>query len=186
MSSIKKQRLKFHKKMESLKCPACKTVFLENKETCTKCNFPFNGTEQEKAVHIGQFILKKGVVIDASDYLKKTQNILFTISGVMGIYIFYFLIVGLSNTFYLIVNISLAVTFLFCGYKIKNNPTLLIIIPLFLVIGIFTINHLINPIDQNFILNDLLSFLFLVGSLIYCLILQKKASKFKGKYTKID
>ncbi len=67
--------------MENNNCPACKTEFSERVEFCSKCEFPFNGTEKEKAIHIGRFIGKKGVIADSSIYIKKSQNILYFIAG---------------------------------------------------------------------------------------------------------
>lgn len=169
--------------MESIKCPSCKTVFVENKETCSACNFPFKGTEQEKSVHIGQFILKKGVVIDASDYLKKTQNILYAIAGLLGISL---IILVLSKNYYtidLVFNGSLIIVFICCGVFIKKNPILLIVLPLFLIIGVYLLNYLVDP---NTLLQGIFIKTIIIGSLIYSIYLQLKASKFKEKYTELD
>lgn len=169
--------------MESIKCPSCKTIFIENKETCSKCNFPFNGTEQEKSIHIGQFILKKGVVIDASDYLKKTQNILYSLAGLSVIGLILFILPVNHYTIDIVFNVSIIIVLIFCGFFIKKNPILLTVLPLFLVIGVSLLNYLANPI---ILLQDALLKILIIGSLIYSINLQLKASKFKEKYIELD
>lgn len=35
-------------------CPVCKANYENQPQICTKCGFPFKGTEKEKSLFIGQ------------------------------------------------------------------------------------------------------------------------------------
>ena len=46
-----------------INCPNCKTNHNTEPEICTECNFPFNATDKEKAIFIGQQIMKKSSIL---------------------------------------------------------------------------------------------------------------------------
>jgi len=165
--------------MEKTICPACKKEHIEQLDICNNCSFPFNGTEKEKAIHIGRFINKKGVLTDSSDSIKKSQLILFAIAGFNAL----FLIAGLFNGNLLpidiILNTIVTLTFLLCGFFIYKKPVLLTVIPLILIIGINILNYFIEP---SSIFRGIIIKLIIIGSLIYSIYLIKSAENFKKEY----
>ena len=165
--------------MEKLKCPSCKREYMEKIDTCKNCNFPFNGTEKEKAIHIGQFINKKGVLFDSVDSIGKSQKILYAITALNLIaLIIRFSLNGIILDD-LIQNGIITLIFLFCGIYLKKNPILLTIIPLVLLIGVYTLNYIIDPMS---LLRGILFKLIIIGSLVYSVYLIKSAEKFSKKY----
>ena len=58
-------------------CPACKNVNETDIDSCVRCEFPFNGSDKEKSIHIGKFIGQKGIITDSEDSLTKSQNFLY-------------------------------------------------------------------------------------------------------------
>ncbi|MEZ4808844.1 MAG: hypothetical protein R2819_00675 [Allomuricauda sp.] len=165
--------------MEKLICPSCKKEYLEKIDTCSNCNFPFNGTEKEKAIHIGQFINKKGVLFDSADSIGKSQKILYAITlfNVVAITVRIFM-----NGLYwpeLLQNGIITLILFLCAFFLKRNPILLTLIPLVLLIGVYTLNSLIDP---NTLLRGIFIKLIIIGSLCYSIYLIKSADRFKRKY----
>ncbi|PWL38552.1 hypothetical protein DKG77_09830 [Flagellimonas aquimarina] len=165
--------------MENNLCPECKNDNNEPRDVCMYCQFPFKGSEKEKAVHIGAFISKQGIITDSSDSIIKSKKILFAVSAVNIV----FLIVSffLGNK----LNLDLALTFLItliiflCGLFIEKNPLLLTIVPLFLIVGIMILNTMLDP---SSFFNGLVINLIIIGSLVYSVILIQSAKAFKKKY----
>ncbi len=167
------------KNMEKLKCPSCKKEYLDKIDTCKNCKFPFNGTEKERAIHIGQFINKKGVLIDSTDSIEKSQKILYAIAGINLIFLIIGFIKNSYQLFDLILNGIIVAVFLLCAFFIKKSPLILTIIPLILMIGIYTLNFIVEP---RSIFNGIVVKLLIVGSLIYSIFLIKSADGFKKTY----
>lgn len=165
--------------MEKQKCPSCKKEFLENVSICTNCNFPFDGTDKEKAIHIGRFISSKGIITDSNGSIEKSQKILYTITGIN----IFFMIIGFSNGNFvlvdIIINSFITLIFLLCGIFLKKKPLLLTVIPLTMMIGIYTLNYLIEP---NSIFSGILMKIFILCSLIYSIYLILSAEKFKKDF----
>ena len=162
-----------------MNCPACK---IENENTiknCKNCEYPFNGTEKEKGIHIGRFINKKGIVNDSDESIMKSQKILIGV----GIFNLVFLLIGFSNggidVFGIIFNGIITGIILLCGIFIKKKPVTLTLIPLILIIGINILNFIFDP---NSILNGILMKIVIIGSLGYSLYLVSQMKKFKKKY----
>lgn len=160
-------------------CPACKKEQINEISSCKNCSFPFNGTEKEKAIHIANFISKKGVLFDSNDSIEKSQQILYGISLVnlvfIGVDIF-------TSNFYiidLIINLTITFVLAFCGFMIRKNPIKFTLIPLFLLISIYTLNAILDP---YFLHRGILMKLVILGSLIYSIYLIKSADRFKKKY----
>ena len=162
-----------------MRCPACKIENEDLIENCENCEFPFNGTEKEKGIHIGRFINKKGIVTDSDESISKSQKIL------IGVAVFNlaFLIIGFSNGGFDIISIIfngvITGIILLCGIFIKKNPVILTLIPLILIIGINVLNFIFDP---QSILNGILMKIIIIGSLGYSLYLVYQKKKFEKKY----
>ena len=66
-------------------CPACKKENPKIAIFCETCNYPFEGTEKEKAIHIGRFVTKKGVTVDSEIQINRSRSILFIIAIINGL-----------------------------------------------------------------------------------------------------
>ena len=55
-------------------CPACKKENPKIAIFCETCNYPFEGTEKEKAIHIGRFVTKKGVTVDSEIQINRSRS----------------------------------------------------------------------------------------------------------------
>ncbi|PKH51435.1 hypothetical protein CXF68_12410 [Tenacibaculum sp. Bg11-29] len=165
--------------MEKVNCPACKSEQTENIEFCKNCEFPFKGTEKERAIHIGKFINKKGVLFDSGDSIERSQQILYGIAGINLL----FMIIGFfsigSDYITIIINLTITSIIAFCGYKIMENPIRYTIIPLILLLTVYTFNLIFDP---TFFTRGIMVKLMIIGSLIYSIYLIKSAEKFKAKY----
>jgi hypothetical protein len=109
-------------------CPSCKKENSEIAIVCERCQFPFEGTEKEKAIHIAQFISKKGVKYDKDEYLKKSQMVLGFIAALDIIYLM-FTYNFLPDTV-LYTNVFMILLFAFCAITIRQAPIIKILIPL--------------------------------------------------------
>lgn len=160
-------------------CPACKTETTNNEAFCSTCNFPYTGTDKEKAIHIGQFIKQKGVITDSGSSIERSQKILYIVSLINLLLIMYnFLWLKFPITL-LLPDTIVAIILTFCAYKIHSNPLLFIIIPLTLLIVIYTINYFIDP---YLIIRGILFKLIILGSLIYSIYMIYNAKQFKKKF----
>lgn len=165
--------------MEKINCPACKNELLEKIDYCTKCKFPFKGDETEKAIHIGRFIDKKGVIMDSESSIEKSQIILYAITllnfSVLILNIIFNGLIFLD----LAINIILTLSFLYCAVNIRKNPIRLTVIPLTILIVIYGLNFLIDPMT---LARGLFLKIIIIGSMIYSIYLIKSAERFKKEY----
>ena len=145
-------------------CPACKTETITNEAFCSKCNFPYTGTDKEKAIHIGQFIKQKGVITDSGSSIERSQKILYIVSLINLLLIMFNFLWMKYPISLLLPDTIITITLTFCAYKIQSNPLLFIIIPLTLLIIIYTINYFTNP---YLVFNGIFFKLIILGSLIY-------------------
>ncbi|MBL7471732.1 hypothetical protein [Robertkochia sediminum] len=165
--------------MNTVSCPACKNENASNTLECTICLFPFNGTEKEKSIHIGKFISDKGVIDDSDSLIKKTQNILFVLSGLytLGMVLTYFNnpygIIGIIDYFIIIP------IFLVSAFRIRKNPILFTSIPLSILLLIYSIQFLFDP---RTIVNGILIKIIIIGVMGYCIKTAVSANKFRKKY----
>lgn len=165
--------------MEKIHCPACKSEQIENIDFCTNCEFPFNGTEKERAIHIGKYINKKGVLFDSGDSIERSQQILYAIAGINLLFIIIgFFTIG-SDLITIIINLIITGIIAFCGYKIMENPMRYTIIPLILLLTIYTFNLIFDP---KTLVRGAMVKLAIIGGLSYSIYLIKSAEKFKKKY----
>ena len=165
--------------MSYINCPACKKEFQKQIDTCTNCNFPFNASEKEKASHIGQFILKKGITHDSDDYIEKSRNILFLLAGAIFISLLVqykqFLLIDI------ILNCLIIATYLWSALTINKKPFLKTSVSLVVYLSIVVLNFLI---DERTLLEGVIFKCFTVGVLSYSLYLIKSSNKFKSNYLK--
>ena len=115
-------------------CPACKKENPKIAIFCETCNYPFEGTEKEKAIHIGRFVTKKGVTVDSEIQINRSRSILFIIAIINGLAIAMGIVnsVDYSITDH-VFNIIITSVFILCAITIKKNPFVKILIPLLLL-----------------------------------------------------
>lgn len=158
-------------------CPACKKENSEIAIHCEFCEYPFEGTEKEKAIHIGKFISKKGVKYDKDDSLIRSQKIIgfIAVTNLLFLGVTYKL---LPNG-WIISHLIIVGIFLFCALTIRKHSFIKVLIPL-IIISLPTILLLIiNPLD--FIVNISINTIFIVA-LVYSLILVRSHQKFVDKF----
>lgn len=158
-------------------CPACKKENEEISIFCERCDFPFEGTEKEKAVHIGKFISKKGVSYDKDDSLKRSQLIL----GIIAVLNLMFLVINYSivETADIIFTGFIIITFSYCALTIKKHSFIKVLIPLVILIFINLLILLVTP--QAFYDGMIIRLAYIVA-LSYSLVMIGSHNKFKKKY----
>lgn len=165
--------------MENKVCPACKNENENSNEFCIKCEFPFNATDKEKSIHIGRFIGKKGIIVDADDALTKSQNLLYLAAGFFLLGIIINFSVLLNNWFALLFNVVVVAVIVVSGALLKKSPLLFLIIPLFVLLSIYISNYLYDP---NTLMQGIVFKCLILGSLIYSIYNYLASEKFKKKY----
>lgn len=165
--------------MKNIQCPSCKKEFETIPTNCSNCQFPFQGTEREKTVHIAQFIEKKGVLVDSDDSIEKSRKILYAITGINVIYLVVGYVTGDAHFMDTILNFVISGVFFICAFNIEENPIRLTTVPLILLISIYTLNFLLNP---SMFFQGIVVKLLIVGSMFYSIYLIKSAEKFKKRY----
>ncbi len=165
--------------MEIKTCPACKNENNIEVNFCELCDFPFEGSEKEKSIHIGKFIGKKGIIIDSEDSLTKSRNLLLIAAGfyLVGSIINYPLL--LEYLILLIVNVIIILVITTSALLLKKAPLLFLIIPLTLLLIIYISNFIINP---DTLLNGIIFKVLILGSLVYSLYNYVASKKFKKKF----
>ena len=165
--------------MEIGNCPSCKIAQYEIQEFCKNCNFPFNGTEKEKSIHIGRFINKKGVVQDSSNAIGNVRKILFVLAGLYVISIIVLFSNASAHWIDLAFNGFLVGIFLLCALLVKREPVFFTAFALVALVGVYILLAVIDPMS---LLNGIIFKVLIVGSLLYSLLLSFKAKKFKKQY----
>lgn len=165
--------------MEVKECICCKNQVTENSTNCKFCNFPFLGTEEEKAKHIGMFIVNKRVISESEDSLEKNQYLLYIVSAFTFLSAILFFVN--NKGFYLetIINVFIGTVIFLCGFFLKRKPLLFTIIPLLLILSVYTLNYLINP-DTLF--NGIVFKLLIIISLSYNVFLIERSNSFKKNH----
>lgn len=160
-------------------CPACKNSVSAESEKCDYCEFPFNGSDKEKSIHIGKFINKRGVIFDANDSIRKSQNILLL---VIGLYVLSLIInfdFLLENKIILVIDLLIIISFSVCAFMIKKAPILFTVIPLIIILTLYLINFIIDP---RTLLGGIFLKIIIIGTLVYSIFLHISSNKFKKKY----
>ncbi len=165
--------------MEHKICPACKNENNSSNTLCDKCEFPFEGTEKEKSIHIGRFIGDKGIIFDAEDALKKSQYLLFLAAGLYTLPVIINFSFLLNDPFALAFNGLIIITFIVCSLFIKKSPLTFLILPLVLLLAVYTINFIVDP---NTLVQGILFKVLIISSLIYSIYNFVVSEKFKRKF----
>ncbi len=160
-------------------CPACSKEQIESLDRCNICDFPFNGTEKERSIHIGKFISKKGVLTDSDTTIKKIQQLFYFIGGFNLMLFVMHSLIGIVFIVNSILDFLFFILFMLCGIFIRKNPLVFTIIPLLFMIGINALYYLIDP---ALVLKGIIYKLVIVGCLIYSIYIVLKAQEFKRKY----
>jgi hypothetical protein len=160
-------------------CPACKNVNTNESVFCSTCEYPFQGTEKEKSIHIGRFISKKGILVDADDSIRKSQNILLLVIGLNVLYMVFNFDFLINNKIILLLDVLIIISFGVCAFMMKKAPVLFTIIPLIIILALYVLNFIFDP---RSILNGILLKIIIVGTLVYSVLLHVKSKKFKEKY----
>lgn len=168
--------------MEKIICPACKKEYTEALNNCDNCDFPFNGTEKERAVHIGRFINKKGVLIDSDTTITKIQKLFYGIAGFNIMLLVIHLLLGSLYIINSFLDFIFFAIFLICGIFIRKRPLVFTITPLVFMIGINALYYLIDP---QIALRGILYKITIVGCILYSIYIVLKARGFEKKY-KVD
>jgi len=160
----------------SKQCPACKSEFLVQPGACENCGFPFIGSEKEKSLFIAQHILKKGQLSDTRDRIKRARIILWIIGGFN---ILSPVVASFGNGVqgeYLFVGIFLGIVFIGFGFLAYKKPFIAILIPLLLLLLLYTASAILDP-DTLF--NGIILKLVFLGGLIYALVSIVEAEKIR-------
>ena len=157
-------------------CPSCKTVPEQELENCAICGYPFSGNNEEKSKFIARQILNKGKIADAESSIKSARLILFIIAG-FNIIASFFQFANVENGFILIVLSNLiGLIFLFFAFIIKKKPFIFTLIPLVLLIMIYTADAIIEP---NTLIQGFIWKVIFISGLVYSLIKIKEKEKIK-------
>ena len=160
-------------------CPACKNDVTAADEICDVCQFPFNGSEKEKSIHIGRFISQKGVIVDSQDSLTKSQYLLYLAAGMYTLSVVINLSLLLNNLFTLIFNAAIILVLIVSGILVKKAPIVFLLVPLFVLLSIYISNYVIDPST----LHQGIAFkLIILGSLIYSIYNYARSESFKKKF----
>ncbi len=165
--------------MELTQCPACRIDTYENSDFCDNCIFPFKGTEKEKSIHIDKFISKKGIVRDSSDAVGNVRKILFALAALNVLSVFVLYSGDTYHLFDLVLNVFLALVFVFCAILVKKAPLLFTALPLTILLCVYILNAIIDPVS---LLSGSIIKVLILGSLIYSILLSLKAKRFQKQF----
>ncbi|MBP2831599.1 hypothetical protein J8281_05300 [Aquimarina sp. U1-2] len=160
-------------------CPACKKEVASNEDICPTCDFPFNGSEKEKSIHIGRFINKKGIIIDSNNALKGIRNILFIVATFQILKLLISINQGFNDIFTIGIYVFLSLTFILSGILVKKSPLLFTIFPLILLLGLYFLQYLVDPTS---IYSGIFFKIAIIGGMLYSVFLTIKSNKFKKTY----
>jgi len=156
---------------ETLTCPTCKSDFKTKPVSCSKCGYPFSGTDKERATFIGQQILKKGDVSDTKDKVKRARIILWIIGGIN---ILFSLLI--YQNFPLLIGVILGLIFIGFGFLTYRKPFISILTPLILLVSYYIFLGIYNP---NTLIQGVIWKIVILSSLVFALIGLIKAEKIR-------
>ena len=115
-----------------MNCPTCKTVYESEVDICSKCGFPFHGSDKEKSSFIAQQIIKVGHIEDAKKSVTSARNILLMI-GAFNI----ILSLITKNIGIIIVGSIIGIGFIVLGLIVKKSPLLFLTIALSILLLLY-------------------------------------------------
>ncbi|MFD1061877.1 hypothetical protein ACFQ1Q_01365 [Winogradskyella litorisediminis] len=165
--------------MEAQFCPACKNEHIIGNANCMICDFPFEGSDKEKSIHIGKFIGKKGIIQDSENSLDKSRNVLFFVAilNIVGIAINYEVV--FQNIIVAIISFLIPTIIIASALLIKKAPLVFLGIPLFLMLFVYGIEIVLNPTEWY---RGIMLKLFVLGLLSYSMYIYIASNKFKKRY----
>ncbi len=156
---------------KTITCPTCKSDYKSQPNNCSKCGYPFSGTEMERSKFVGQQILKKRNVSDTKDNIKRARIILWIIGGINIFFSF------LSyQDFSLIIGIFLGVIFIGFGFLTYRKPFISIITPLILLVLFYAASAIQDP---SSLIQGVLWKIVILASLTYALVGIIKSEKIR-------
>ncbi|MBL7853753.1 MAG: hypothetical protein JNL17_05120 [Cyclobacteriaceae bacterium] len=154
-----------------MNCPNCKSPYGETDATCIICGFPFQGTDAEKSKFIGQQVLKEGVIDESRKATQNARLILFFIGGLNCI-----LALFIPDLTTKVIALALGFLYVTFGLLIKKSPKLIMSFALFLLLLVFLIEGIIEPIS---LFRGIVWKLLYISSLVYGLYNVSKAEKLR-------
>jgi hypothetical protein len=153
-------------------CPNCNSTFDTHVDHCSKCGYPFSGTEKEKSLFIAQQIIKVGHIDDAKESLKTAKTTLFSI-GVVNIILTFF---STTSPIVLAFSIIIGSVFIVFGFIVEKKPFLFLVIPFTLLMVFYIGDALIDPMT---LVKGLLWKVMYFTALVYAIVRVKRAEKIK-------
>lgn len=155
-------------------CPNCSSTFDHDLSNCSKCGYPFSGTESERASFIAQQVIKVGDIDDAKKSVKNAKTILFVI-GIINIASAFFLGKDIVSIGF---GIIIGIIFIVFGFLVDKNPFRYLIIPLILLLMFYLIDAVIEPMS---LVRGILWKIMYVTALVYGIVRVKRAEKIKSE-----
>jgi hypothetical protein len=156
-----------------MKCPNCYSVFDSEIEKCTKCGFPFAGTDHERSVFIGQQVMKVQSIDDARSSLLHARTVLFVLGGLSIISA-----LSAATTFEQVFLGVVGAVFVAFGFMVQKNPIVFLTIALGLLLLFYLADAIAEPIT---LVKGLVWKVIFVGSLVYAIIRVRRAEKLKSE-----
>jgi hypothetical protein len=154
-----------------IKCPTCKSEYQNPVDCCSKCGYPFNGTDQERSSFVAQQIIKGGHIDDAKNSLKSAKAILFVIGAVNIIFS-----VLSGNVSVIITGGIVGLGFIVFGFVVERSPFLFLVIPLSLLLLLYLADALFDPMT---LIRGIGWKIAYITSLSYAIVRVKRAEKIK-------
>lgn len=164
--------------MSDLKtCPVCQTNNMISAEKCVSCVYPFDASKSEQSKFIGQLILKKSTISEASTKIKRARIALWVIGG-------YFILssiisILMVNNFpiaFILPNILFGILFIGFGFLTFRLPVISIIIPSVLLLAYWV---LMAVLDTNAIIRGILFKIVIIMTMGYALVSAIQSQKLK-------
>jgi hypothetical protein len=155
-----------------MECPNCKSSFETTPAKCTTCGYPFSGTDAERSAFIGQQVLKVGTIGDSKESLDRAKLILYFIAGVNLVLSTFFT----QSSFDFVAGVIISLLFFVFGYFLQKKPLLFLILPLCLLLLLYTLDAIIDP---STLYQGLKLKVLYIGSLVYAIVLHFKSVKIK-------
>lgn len=154
-------------------CKNCQKEVTPNESICSRCLYPLQGTDKEKASFIAKQILQKGDVTDAFEGLKKARIILFGLGAINLIYlsISWFKDADIIGSIF---NAILAIFFIGCGFLSFKKPALAFLLPLTITGLYYLLIFIVSPFS---LLSGLLWKVIIISGLAYAFASTRKANK---------
>ena len=157
-------------------CPVCKAEYQELPEKCNRCGFPFNASELEKSHYIAHQILKEGNISDTKDNIMQSRIILLFIAVLNIVFPFITYYNSPNATVVIGFSVIIGLIFLVFAFTAKKIPFLSLLIPLVMLIIIYSIEFIIDP---YLLLNGISWKLVYIIFLSYSLYRNHKSNKIK-------